>query len=88
MSATLDTLRLAKRFRDAGASDQLAEVFADVLLEAREADLSQLATKSDLAMLKTDLKSEIAELKADIFKWLVPLLVGQAALTAALVKLL
>ena len=55
---------------------------------ARDADVSQLATKTDLALLKTDLKAELAEIKADIFKWLVPLLVGQAALTAALVKLL
>lgn len=39
-------------------------------------DLSHVATKHDLL-----------ELKADLFKWLVPLLLGQAALIAALVRL-
>ena len=29
MSATLDTLKLAKRFREAGASEQMAEAFAE-----------------------------------------------------------
>ena len=111
MSATLDTLKLAKRFRDAGASEQLAETFAEAMREARDADMSQLATKADLAVIRADLthlvtKLELAELHAEVqttaaelrgeiaranralLMWLVPLLIGQAALTATLVKLL
>ncbi len=37
---------------------------------------------------KSDLRAEVADLKADLLKWLVPLLLGQAALIAALVKML
>lgn len=37
---------------------------------------------------KADLRAEIADLKADMLKWLVPLLLGQAALIAAMVKML
>ncbi len=44
-------------------------------------DVSQLATKAEL-------KAEIAELKAELLKWMVGLLLGQAALVATLVKLL
>ena len=52
MSATLDTLKLAKRFKDAGASEPLAEAFAEAMRETREADLSHLATKTDLELLE------------------------------------
>lgn len=48
MSATLDTLKLAKRFRDAGASEQLAEEIAEAMRETREADFNQLVTKEYL----------------------------------------
>ena len=48
MSATLDTLKLAKRFRDAGVPEPHAEVFAEALRETQEGGLAQLATKADL----------------------------------------
>jgi hypothetical protein len=44
-------------------------------------DVSQLATKADL-------RADLAELRADLLKWMVGLLLGQAALVATLVKLL
>ena len=48
MSAMIDTLKLARRLRDAGASDRLAETFAEVLRETRDADFGQLVTKEFL----------------------------------------
>ena len=55
MAATFDTLRTVKRLRSAGASEELAEAVAEALKESRDFDLSQLATKADLAEAKFDL---------------------------------
>jgi hypothetical protein len=96
MAASLDTLRVARRLREAGFSKLQAETVTDVLREAREVDFAQFATKSDLAplvtkadleVLRTELRIEIATVKTDLLKWLVPLLLGQAALIATLVRL-
>ena len=48
--------------RGAGFSEPQAEVMTGVLRDAREADLSELATKADL----TPLKADLAQLKADM----------------------
>jgi hypothetical protein len=89
MSATpMDTYKIVKRLREAGFTDVQAETVTEVLREGRDADLSKVATKADLTSLKSELKAELAEVKADLFKWSLPLLLGQAALIAALVKLL
>ena len=61
MSATLDTLKLAKRFRDAGASEQMAEAFAEAMRETQEGGLAQLATKADLETLRVGTKGDLRE---------------------------
>lgn len=48
MSATVDTLKLARRFRDAGMPEPQAEVFAEALRETQEGGLAQLATRRDI----------------------------------------
>lgn len=72
-----DTHAAVKRLIEAGFSDTQAESVVDTLKSARDADLGQLATKADLL-----------EMESRMIKWLVPLLIGQAALVTALVKLL
>ena len=67
-AAGLDTHRIVKRLRDAGASEQLAETVTDVLREARELDLSQLATKADLAEVKAGIRRELADARAELVK--------------------
>lgn len=53
---------------------------AEGVVEAIQSiDLEQMATKADL-------RTEIADLKADLLKWLVPILLGQSALIVGLVK--
>lgn len=47
-----------------------------------------LATKADLRELDQGLGAALAELKADMIKWVAGLLLAQAALVATLVKLL
>ena len=56
MASTLDTLEIAKRLKDAGFSDNQAEALTGVLREASEVDLSGLATKDDLKLLRSDLE--------------------------------
>ncbi|WP_027173437.1 hypothetical protein [Methylobacterium sp. 10] len=58
----LDTLAIARKLKAAGFSDDQAEAVTGVLRETQETDLSTLVTKSDL-------KTEIAESKYDILKW-------------------
>ena len=62
MRAALDTLEIAKRLRSAGFSEPQAEAMTGVLRDAREADLSELATKADLAGVHT----ELSQLRADL----------------------
>jgi hypothetical protein len=70
-----DTLKFADRLKEAGIDAQQAEAQARALAEALGS--SDLATKADLS-----------DLKADLIKWIAGLLIAQAALVAALVKLL
>jgi len=60
-----DTLRLSRTLRDKGHfSSEQAEALAEALAEVSQGDL---ATKTDIAALRTAL----AEMKADILKWVV-----------------
>ena len=53
-------------------------------------DIEQLRSelKKDIELLRSDLQKEIAESKAGIIRWVAGMLVAQAVLIAALVKLL
>jgi len=62
-----------------------------VVKEAYETGLEKLATKSDLKDLEikiSNLEAKIEQVKFDLLKWFIPLLLGQAALILALLKLL
>ncbi|NDY58848.1 DUF1640 domain-containing protein [Desulfovibrio sulfodismutans] len=89
VTTTFDTLAFAKRLMEAGFTERQAEAQVTVLREIVE---SELATKRDLRELELRLTAEMvkanAETKADILKWVAGMLVAQAALIAALVKLL
>jgi hypothetical protein len=75
--AAFDTLRAARRLKEAGASDQVAEAIAETIGDARTTDLAQLATKTDLAVLRADLEAQIAAVELRLIKWLIG--VGVAA---------
>ncbi len=69
----IDTLAFTKKLRDAGAEEGLAEAIVEGLSAA---DTSELATKSDIAEVKAELKQDIAEVKtgiadakSEMFKW-------------------
>ena len=83
-SILVDTHQLVLTLKTHGFSDEQASGVAEAVSEI---DLEHVTTKQDLALMKEELHKEISIFKADLFKWLVPILLGQAALTAALVQL-
>jgi hypothetical protein len=85
-TVTFDTLRFVETLKAAGVSEAQAKAIAQAFRDAQgEVDL---ATKADLRELEHGLRAALAELKADMIKWVAGLLLAQAALVATLVKLL
>jgi len=82
MNALLfDTLRLSRTLRDKGHfTSEQAEALAEALGEASHGDLAtkaDLATvRTEIAELKTELKTGIAGTKADLLKWIIVVALG------------
>ena len=87
-TTTFDTLAYAKRLREAGVPEPQAEAQAGALADALRQNAGELATKQDMQELRLDIRREMAELKADLLKWVIGLFIAQVGLFAALVKLL
>jgi len=87
-TTTFDTLAYAKRLREAGVPEPQAEAQAGALADALRQNAGELATKQDVQELRLDIRREMAELKADLLKWVIGLFIAQVGLFAALVKLL
>ena len=79
--ATFDTLHAAKALTAAGFEAQQAEAITDTI---REAFTESVATKADVAAIQRD----IAEVKADLLKWMVGALIAQGGVVVTLLKLL
>lgn len=74
-SITFDTLKFVERLTAAGVPEAQAKAEAQALAEALSESASNiLATKHDI----TDLKQEMAEIKADIrlLKWMLGVVLG------------
>ena len=78
---TVDTLTIYEQLKSSSLNDEAARGIAEVLRNVVENDL---ATKLDIEIIR----KEIETAKADIIKWVAGMLVAQAAVFAALVKLL
>ena len=96
MTAAIDTLQYARKLRAAGVPRDVAEAHAEALGDAVR---DSLVTKSDLneglEKLRSDLHGEIGEVRREmhvlhnsLLRWLIPLMIGQTAAFAAIVKLL
>ena len=92
---TFDTYEYIQELQNAEVPLKQAEAHSKAL--KRLFDLDKLATKRDLNDLETKLDLKISDLKIELntkidqavislIKWLVPLLLGQAALIIALLK--
>jgi predicted DNA-binding transcriptional regulator YafY len=60
----IDTLKVARRLREAGFTEPQAEAVVDAVREGDEN--SDAATKQDLALLGTGLRAEMAALRAEL----------------------
>ena len=80
MSATLriDTLKFVRKLTEAGMERPMAEAIVEGLAEA---DTSELVTKSDL-------RAELAEVKSELFRFMLIQSIGTVGLTVTLIKLL
>jgi len=98
---TFDTHEFVKKLKDVGFSEEQAEVITNLqkttssntLEQARhDYDLDNLATKRDLRelelkieLVRSELKRDIAETKAELIRWVVGVGVLQTVLITALV---
>src|SRR5687767_8370201 len=98
-----DTLAYVKRLREAGVEALQAEAQAEALSLAISENLAtseelkalELNLRAEIEKLGLELRKELEQMRLEIrdsqmtiIKWLVPLLLGQTAVLAALVKLL
>ena len=85
----IDTLAFTRKLREAGADEKLAEAIAEGI---GTVDMSEFATKADLAALRIELVAEIrassAELKSEFLKWMFSAMAVQTALLVTLIKLI
>lgn len=73
---TLDTHEFITGLKQAGVPESQAVAIAEGF---KKVDAEHLVTKQDL-------RAELAEFKADLYRWLLLMLVGQVAAFAAIVK--
>jgi 2-phosphoglycerate kinase len=92
---SFDTLKFARRLQAAGMDARLAEEQAEALAEALDANLQELATRADIAVvrkdlqqLESDLRKEMLLLEQRLIIKLGSMLVVAVGAVAALVKLL
>ncbi|WP_068636749.1 hypothetical protein [Thauera butanivorans] len=91
MSAiTFDTLKYVERLTAAGLPEKQAKAEAEALRDALGdlVEMRSLATKEDVNILRAEIETKISDAKADIIKWIAGLLLAQAGLVTALVKLI
>jgi hypothetical protein len=69
----------------------LSDLTTKADLAAVKADLTavraEMATKADLALLRAELETKMAELKAEIIRWIFGISIAQAATILAILKL-
>lgn len=79
-SITFDTLKFARRLKEAGVPDKQAEAEAEALAEVFKANLEDLATKGDLKELASKRDLREVELRLDselrLLKWMLGLLLA------------
>jgi DNA-binding transcriptional MerR regulator len=80
---TFDRLAYIDRLREAGFDEKQARAQADALDAALR---DSVATKADLKELAGELRTEMANLKVDILRWLFVTQIALAGVILAIVK--
>ena len=85
---TFDMLDMVDRLKTAGFDQKQAEAVVRVITEAQNTLVSTSTLDSRLKETELRLEAKINEVKYDMVKWIAGMLLAQAGLVAALVKLL
>lgn len=92
-SIPFDTLKFVETLKSHGVPDEQAKGIAEAFRDA--AGDSEIASQDDIARVRQDLRelelrmdAKISDIKFDMVKWIAGMLLAQAGLVAALVKLL
>ena len=91
---TFDTHAFVKELTAAGFSEPQAEAVTSLVRRAREVELADVATKSDIALLRNEMatKADLAQSQADTLKWIIGTIGFQTLVVigavAGLIKLL
>ncbi len=84
-----DTHKFVKHLTEVGFTEQQAEVLASEQVNLLN---SNLATKTDIEQLRKDTKTDIelglANLKADLLKWMISAMIAQGGLIVGLIAYL
>ena len=80
-----DTHKFIKHLTENGFTEQQAEALADEQANLLNANL---ATKADIESLRQEIKTDMANLRAELVKWVYGAMIVQGGLVVALVKLL
>lgn len=90
---TFDTHQFIRTLQDAGFEQTQAEAVANAFKAASVQ--AEIATQADIDLVRRDireselrLEAKISDIKYDLVKWIAGMLLAQAGLVAALVKLL
>ena len=67
-ATTFDTHQAVRRLEAAGIETHQAEAIVSEMRDAAGVDLTDFATKTDLATTKADLEATIAGLRADLYR--------------------
>lgn len=87
MSAALriDTLKFVRKLTDAGMERPMAEALVEGIAEA---DTSELATKADITRLEAKIETANADLRAEMFRYMMVQAATIIGVTVTLIKLL
>jgi len=93
---SIDTHQTVKNLTAAGFTDTQAEALTQALRQVQQIDLSDLATKADVADVRREMatkidlenvRREMAEIKAELIKWVVGIGFAQVAAILAVLRL-
>jgi hypothetical protein len=84
-SHTFDTHHYIKKLLKSGLKEKQAEVIVKGMLQSREQDFSQAATKEFVEATKNELKVDIAASQNNILKWIIPLFLTNIGMVIAII---
>jgi hypothetical protein len=87
----MDTLEASDTLQSVGFEKKQADTLIRIVnAQRQDIDLSHLATKEDLNVVKQDLagvKQDLADTKYDILKWMIGAMGAQTAIILAVIRL-